>query len=94
MTKALWSKDALADLRRVIEFLEEENPQAALYILEAVESGTQRLLEHPRIGEQVEEFLPREVRRLMVASYELHYEVGNARITILRLWHQREDRLH
>ena len=50
------------------------------------------LLENPRIGEKLEEFAPREVRRIIVGPYEIRYEVTNEMIYVLRLWHTREDR--
>ena len=50
------------------------------------------LLEHPRIGEQLFRFYPREVRRLLVDAYEIRYEIQNDDIYILRIWHSREAR--
>ena len=47
---------------------------------------------HPRIGEQLEEFGPREVRRILVGRYEIRYEIQQSTIYVLRLWHTREDR--
>jgi plasmid stabilization system protein ParE len=51
-----------------------------------------RLLEHPRIGEKLEEFEPREVRRLLIGHYEMRYEIQASTIFVLRVWHTREDR--
>jgi hypothetical protein len=44
------------------------------------------------LGVRLEEFAPRDVRRVIVGDYELRYEVTEAAIYILRLWHTREDR--
>lgn len=49
----------------------------------------QMLLEHPRIGEQLFRFYPREVRSLLVDAYEIRYEIQNDDIYILRIWHSR-----
>ena len=38
------------------------------------------------------EFEPREVRRILVADYEIRYELANTNIFILRIFHVREDR--
>lgn len=46
------------------------------------------LLTNPRIGEQLFQFEPREVRRILVGQYEIQ----NQMIYVLRLWHAREDR--
>ena len=51
-----------------------------------------RLLEHPRVGEKLEEFEPREVRRIIVGKYEMRYQIQDSTINVLRLWHTREDR--
>ena len=51
-----------------------------------------RLIDYPRIGEKLEEFQPREIRRLLVGQYEVRYELMNDTIFILRLWHTREKR--
>ncbi len=50
------------------------------------------LLANPRIGERLEEFEPREVRRILIGKYEMRYELQESMIYILRLWHTREDR--
>jgi len=46
----------------------------------------------PRLGEPLEGFSPREVRSLLVNSYEIHYEVAGDEIVIIRVWHTREER--
>ena len=44
------------------------------------------------MGERLEEFEPREVRRLLVGHYEMRYELQESNIYILRIWHMRENR--
>jgi hypothetical protein len=50
------------------------------------------LLVNPRIGERLEEFEPRDVRRILIGHYELRYEIQSSTIYLLRLWHTREYR--
>jgi plasmid stabilization system protein ParE len=50
------------------------------------------LLTNPRIGERLEEFEPRNVRRIQIGQYEMRYEIVDSPIYLLRLWHTREDR--
>jgi hypothetical protein len=38
------------------------------------------------------EFAPREVRKLLVADYEIRYELTDTGVFILRIFHTREDR--
>jgi plasmid stabilization system protein ParE len=68
------------------------NPAAAARTVQFLAEAPTRLSVHPRLGEKLEEFEPREVRRIMVGSYEMRYEVGEDTIFIVRLWHGREQR--
>lgn len=51
-----------------------------------------RLRTFPRPGERLDAYAPRAVRRIIVGNYEVRYEIANADIFILRLWHSRESR--
>jgi hypothetical protein len=44
------------------------------------------------MGEQLFQFEPREVRRILVGQYELRYEIVDETLHVLRLWHTHEDR--
>lgn len=87
-----WSSKAVADLARLHEFLAPVNPRAAARVIQALTAAPARLLEHPRIGEKLEEFEPREVRRILAGNYEMRYELRDATIYVLGIWHTREDR--
>ncbi|MBI5484768.1 MAG: type II toxin-antitoxin system RelE/ParE family toxin [Deltaproteobacteria bacterium] len=87
-----WTSKALSDLVRLYEFLAPVNRSAAASVLQSLTAAPNRLLEQPRIGERLEEFEPREVRRIIVGYYELRYEIRESIIYVLRLWHTREDR--
>ncbi|MEW6684443.1 MAG: type II toxin-antitoxin system RelE/ParE family toxin [Nitrospirota bacterium] len=87
-----WTSKALSDLVRLYEFLVPVNRQAAARTVQALTAAPARLLDHPRIGEQLDEFTPREVRRILVGHYELRYEIQESTVYVLRLWHTREDR--
>ena len=87
-----WTSKALSDLSRLHDFLALVNRPAAVRIVRSLTAAPARLLEHPRIGEKLEEFEPREVRRILVGQYEMRYEIRESIIYVLRLWHTREDR--
>jgi plasmid stabilization system protein ParE len=70
----------------------EVNRSSAAKIVRSFTAAARQLREHPRSGEVLEEFAPREVRRLIVGPYELRYEVTEQGIFILRLWHGHEER--
>jgi plasmid stabilization system protein ParE len=46
----------------------------------------------PRLGEQLYQYVPREVRRLLVDQFEIQYEIIGPTIHILRIWHARQRR--
>ncbi len=68
------------------------NPRAAARVLQSLTAVAGRLLDQPRIGEKLEQFEPREVRRVLVGKYEMRYEVRASSIFILRVWHTQEER--
>ena len=85
-----WTSKALSDLARLYDFLVPVNKEAATRTALAVAPTS--LLVNLRIGEKLEEFEPREVRRILVGHYEIRYEIQESTIYVLRLWHTREDR--
>lgn len=87
-----WTSKALSDLVRLHEFLAPVNKQAAANTVKSLTAAPAGLLANPRIGEKLEEFEPREVRRILVGHYEMRYEIQESTIYVLRLWHVREDR--
>jgi plasmid stabilization system protein ParE len=87
-----WTEKALSDLTRLYDFLAPINKSAAAKAVQSLTVAPRRLLKHPRIGERLDEFNPREVRRIIVGQYEMRYEIRGSGIYILRLWHMREDR--
>ena len=87
-----WTSKALSDLARLYEFLSPVNKLAAARTVQALTRAPIVLLSNPRIGEQLFQFEPREVRRILVGAYEIRYELQDSIIYILRLWHTREER--
>jgi len=87
-----WTSKALSDVARLYEFLAPVNQPAAARTVQRLTAAPRSLLVNPRIGEKLEEFEPREVRRILVGRYEIRYEIQQSTIYLLRLWHTREDR--
>lgn len=87
-----WTGKAISDLACLHDFLAPVNRRAAAEAVRGLAAAPSRLSQHPRIGERLEEFDPREVRRILVGKYEIRYEISGSTIYVLRLWHTREDR--
>lgn len=77
--------------RGFFEFLAPVDRGAVARTVQARAAAPTSLLANPRIGEKLEEFEPREVRRVLVGHYEMRYEIQGPIIYVLRLWHTRED---
>ena len=87
-----WTSKALSDSARLYEFLALVNKPAAAKTVQALAQAPTILLTNPRIDEQLFQFEPREVRRILVGEYEVRYEIQDSIVYVLRLWPTREDR--
>lgn len=87
-----WTTKAQHDLLRLYEFLAKVNQPAAARAVQSLTVSPSSLLSNPALGKRLAKFDPREVRRILVGQYELHYEVTNSSVIVLRIWHTREDR--
>jgi plasmid stabilization system protein ParE len=90
--KLKWSNQAVADVARLHDFLAKMNPTAAARAAQTLTLAPRQLLDRPQIGRQLEQYLPREVRRIIVGNYEMRYELAESTVFILRVWHTREER--
>lgn len=90
--KLKWTSKALSDLARLHEFLAPLNEPAVARAVQTLVKAPTILLTNPRIGEQLFQFEPREVRRILAAQYEIRYEIQDETLYVLRLWHTKEDR--
>ena len=87
-----WTEKASSGLARLYEFLVPENSTAAEKTVQTLARAPSKLLANTRLGEQLFQFEPREVRRILVGHYEIRYEIVKESIYVLRLWHTREAR--
>lgn len=90
--KIKWTAKASSDLVRLSEHLLPRAPETAARVVQQLVRAPHRLLDFPRIGERLEAYAPREVRRIIVGNYELRYEIADGTVFVLRLWHCRENR--
>lgn len=87
-----WTRKATSNLVRLHEHLKPAAPEAAARVVQQLARAPGRLLDYPRLGERLDAFDPREVRRNIVGNYEMRFGISNATIVILRLRHCRENR--
>lgn len=87
-----WLSASERDLVRLYDFLKDVAPRAAARNIQNILAAVRRLPDYPRVGRVIEEYQPREVRALLVNDYEVHYEIAEDTLVVLRVWHAREDR--
>lgn len=87
-----WSEAARADLGRLYDFLSRRDLHAADEVLDRLIGTPKSLLSFRRRGEKLTEYEPLEVRELRVGRYVVRYQLTDDWISILRIFHLREDR--
>lgn len=90
--QVLWTRRAVIDSDRLCDFLAQFNRDAAIKLAMRLDAAPTKLADHPRFGERVESYVVKEVRKLSVGRYVMHYEITGDQILILRVWHSREER--
>jgi len=88
-----YSLEAVEDLRRLREFIEEKNPAAAHRAASTILKGINQLKAFPQLGTKVSRAPnPESVRDLVIGNYLARYLVHEKEIYVLRIWHQKENR--
>lgn len=69
--KIQWTSKGSSDLVRLYEHLKPVAPEAAARVIQQLVRAPGRLLDFPRLGERLDAYDPREIRRLIVGNYEM-----------------------
>lgn len=92
MIEVKYSPESLADLQRVVEFVEVKNLYAARRIAIDLQEGVSKLKQFPQIGLPVIKAPdPEKIRDLYVNDYTVRYLTTDETIYILRVWHNKEN---
>jgi plasmid stabilization system protein ParE len=92
MFEVSWLPEAMADLERHFEFLNERNPEAASRVVRAILSAASGLAQFPDRGTAIPDTLQRKLRVFFGKSgYVLYYRVEAQKVFILRIHHGREN---
>ena len=87
-----WALKAQDDLERIYRFALQYSRQHANDVLDRMITGSAGFKVHPAIGIQQIRYEPREVRKVILDDYEIHYELRDNAIYIVDLWHTKEER--
>ncbi|WP_017931892.1 type II toxin-antitoxin system RelE/ParE family toxin [Robiginitomaculum antarcticum] len=94
MKTIIWSPEAEGDFFRLVDFLSKKSPRAADRFATEVEDAVLTLKKFPDLGRHYD--IQNSIRELIIPfgakGYVMRYGLRNSIITILRIWHQRENR--
>ncbi len=86
-----YTPESIEDLRRLREFIEVKNPTAARSVAFDLLAGIEKLKVFPKMGLPVRRAPePELIRDLFIGEYTVRYLLGEASISILRIWHNKE----
>ena len=89
----VWLPGAARDVRRLREFIQSNNPSAAVRAANRIKDASIILEKNPEAGMPVEDLFP--FRELLIpfgsGNYILRYRVEGSRVIIISIKHSRED---
>jgi plasmid stabilization system protein ParE len=90
--RILWSDSALERTAEFFDFIAEDNPAAARRTVQGLFDRVQALAEHPLLGRRLSQDIDSNLRRLVVGSYVVIYQVNKARkkVDIVAVRHHRQ----
>ena len=87
-----WTRSALADLQRILDYIAQDDPQAAKALAVGFRQTAEHLTRHPFLGRHGDLEGTREV--MLHRNYPLTYRVSSTAIEILQIWHVAQNRYH
>lgn len=87
MAKIIWTSEAERWLKKIFDYISEDNPNAAANVVNGIYEKAQILLEQPSIG-YIYEHEVEEIRILLYGHYRITYLVNhNDDIVVLGVFH-------
>lgn len=91
--KIHYAVEAIADLKRLREFIAIKNPVAATEAAQSIIKGISQLQLNPLLGKALPTAPdPESIRDLIINNYTVRYLLVPQNIYVLRVWHHREDK--
>jgi plasmid stabilization system protein ParE len=91
--KIVWLPEAVSDVARLKDFIQEKNPQAAQRAASRIKEATQILKENSEVGKPVEDMIS--FRELLIpfgnGNYILRYREETSRVIVVRVRHSKEE---
>ncbi|MBN8759637.1 MAG: hypothetical protein BGO61_04440 [Thiobacillus sp. 65-69] len=90
--KLKWTRAALDNLKQILDYIAEDNPQAARALAAGFRQTAEHLTAHPFIGRHGDLEGTREL--MLHRNYLLTYRVSSEAVEILQIWHVAQKRFH
>ena len=91
MSDFVLTPTAKGDLLKILEYLEGDNPNAILKVVDALDDAMQLLADNPGIGHLRPDLTPQDVRFWSVFKYLVIYRPDTKPLEIVRVLHGRRD---
>ena len=92
MAKIVWTLKAANSLEEIYDYIAENNPVAAIGVVDGIYEKIQLLRDHPRIGQRYAPVADREVREILYGHYRIPYVIKTEdRLEILGIFHGAMD---
>jgi toxin ParE1/3/4 len=90
--KIIWSPTSRTKTKEILEYVAEDNPDAALALIDQFESKVEKLKENPESGRVLPELKNDKIREIVVhKNYGVIYEINPDTIEILTIRHFRQN---
>lgn len=90
--KIIWSPTARNKTKEILEYIAEDNPDAALALIDLIEEKVENLSQNPESGRVFPPTNNDKIREVVVhENYGVIYEVNPDIIKILTVRHSRQD---
>ena len=84
--KVFWTEHALACLTEIEDFIAQDDPVAAVQLIEKLIARTDILQEHPQAGRRVPEVPKSAFRELVELNYRVVYRIQEGTVEILTVF--------
>ena len=88
--KILWSPLAVERASEIVDYIAQDNPEAADKWIHTVFSKVEQLRSHPEMGRMVPEINEQQFRELIYGNYRIVYRIETEKISILTIRHGKQ----
>ncbi len=90
--KIIWSPTARTKTKEILEYIAEDNPDAALNLIDLFEANIEKLKGNPKLGRVLPELKNDKIREIVVhKNYGVIYEINPDIIEVLTIRHFRQN---